>query len=188
MKPATPINWGQARQNLLAFFGPDKLLPEVTVAEARDFERFLKTTARENRYGDSKKDEPLAVAQKHSLQVTDEHFAKAAQNPAQSAHATERMEPQAAMAAHEQTPVLPGLASGRDYLPLRLVGRAGLERSSSSRDSEQSAARVDTFADTPGSAVDEWLDGCPIELTRGQRAEICHVLAASLDSAVLQVQ
>jgi hypothetical protein len=127
VKPATPINWGQARQNLLAFFGPDKLLPEVTVAEARDFERFLKTTARENRYGYSKKDGPLAAAQKHYLQVTDEHFAKAAQNPAQSAHATERMEPQAAMAAHEQTPVLPGLASGRDYLPLRLVGRAGLE-------------------------------------------------------------
>ena len=67
------------------------------------------------------------VAQKNYLQVTDEHFAKAAQNPAQSAHATERTEPQAAMAAHEQTPVLPGLASGRDYLPLRPMGMTGLE-------------------------------------------------------------
>jgi integrase len=324
VKPATLINWGHTRRNLLAFFGPDKLLREVTVAEARDFER-LKTTARENRYGDSKKDEPLgaatirkrisnaklffgdalerglidanpfaklkgasvsnaarqfyitremtakvldacpdsqwrlvvalcrygglrcpsemvglqladvdwnagrvrvtspktehhegkgerfiplfpemrpyleavwheapvgvthfvtryrdatqnlrttflkiirraglkpwpklfqnlrssrqteleesypshvvcawmgnsrAVAQKHYLQVTDEHFAKAAQNPAQSAHATDRMEPQSPMAAHEQTLVLPGFASGRDYLPLRPVGDEGLE-------------------------------------------------------------
>ena len=127
MKPATPINWGQARQNLLAFFGPDKLLPEVTVAEARDFERFLKTTARENRYGYSKKDGPLAAAQKHYLQVTDEPFAKAAQNPSPSEHATDCTEPQEAMAAHEQTPVFPAVASGRDYLPLRPVGSTGFE-------------------------------------------------------------
>jgi len=79
------------------------------------------------------------VAQKNYLQVTDEHFAKAAQNPAQSAHATERTEPQAAMAAHEQTPVLPGLASGRDYLPLRPVGDDGLEPTDGTREKASSA-------------------------------------------------
>jgi len=81
------------------------------------------------------------VAQKHYLQVTDEHFAKAAQNPAQSAHATDRTEPQAAIAAHEQTPVLPGLASGRDYLPLRPVGDDGLEPADKTREKASSADR-----------------------------------------------
>ncbi|MGE0377970.1 MAG: hypothetical protein AB7I48_11335 [Planctomycetaceae bacterium] len=56
-----------------------------------------------------------AVAQRHYLQVTDVHFFKAAQNPAQSAHALDRTEPQALIDA--QTPHLRGDASGRDYFP-----------------------------------------------------------------------
>lgn len=63
-----------------------------------------------------------SVARKHYLQVTDEHFAaaakplpeavqKAAQNPAQSAHATARNDQQAESAAQEKTPVLQGFAA-----------------------------------------------------------------------------
>ncbi|MGE4002282.1 MAG: tyrosine-type recombinase/integrase, partial [Planctomycetaceae bacterium] len=53
---------GTSRRNLLAFFGSDKPLRGVTVAEARDFERYLKTSAREHRYGDSGSEEPLDAA------------------------------------------------------------------------------------------------------------------------------
>ena len=75
-----------------------------------------------------------AVARKHYLQVTDDHFdrairggAEAAQKAAQSAHAMERTEPQAELAAHEKTPVLPGVATTCDYLPLRPVPPRGVE-------------------------------------------------------------
>ena len=89
------------------------------------------------------------VAQKNYLQVTDEHFAKAAQNPAQSAHATERTEPQAAMAAHEQNPVLPAVASGRDYLPIRPVGSTGFEPARDLTPTRPSTWRVCQFRHEP---------------------------------------
>jgi hypothetical protein len=79
-----------------------------------------------------------SVAMRHYLMTTDEHFeaaikgeptadkggsTKAAQNAAQSAHAGERRELQTALAAHEKTPVLPGLASGCDStLPPKVAG------------------------------------------------------------------
>jgi integrase len=81
------------------------------------------------------------VAMRHYLMVTNEHFeaavkgdetlaetdaAKAAQEAAQQAHAMERREPQTAIAAHEKTPVLPGLASGRDTTLPPGVVRAAL--------------------------------------------------------------
>lgn len=75
-----------------------------------------------------------AVARKHYLQVTDDHFERAirgdheaAQNAAQSAHATKRTEPQTERTAHAKTPVLPGLATTRDDLPLRTVPPRGVE-------------------------------------------------------------
>jgi hypothetical protein len=75
-----------------------------------------------------------AVAARHYLQVTDEHFAdaleptdKAAQNPAQSAHASARQTSQANSTAHKETPVLQGGASDCDYLPIRPVPERGLE-------------------------------------------------------------
>lgn len=78
-----------------------------------------------------------SVAMRHYLMTTDEHFnaavkgdepaeEKAAQKAAQSAHAMERREPQAAMAAHEKTPVLPGLASSCDSSQLLGIVRFAL--------------------------------------------------------------
>ncbi len=75
-----------------------------------------------------------AVARKHYLQVTDEHFERAvrgdeqaAQNAAQSAHAMHRTEPQRKTAAHEKTPVLPGLATTCDVVHICSVPPRGVE-------------------------------------------------------------
>jgi hypothetical protein len=53
VKPATRIHWEQTRRNLEAMFGADRRLDSITPGEARDFERFLKTSAREMRYADA---------------------------------------------------------------------------------------------------------------------------------------
>jgi len=37
--------WRRAKRNLVTFFGPDKLITDITVADAKDFERYLKTGA-----------------------------------------------------------------------------------------------------------------------------------------------
>ncbi len=59
VKPATKVNWRHTKRNLLTFFGSDKPLCEITAGDAKDFERYLKTTARENRYADKKKEDGL---------------------------------------------------------------------------------------------------------------------------------
>lgn len=79
-----------------------------------------------------------SVAMRHYLMTTDEHFeaalkggdeapdkqkTKAAQKTAQHAHATERIEPQMAIAAHEKAPGLPGPASSCDFS--QSLGMAG---------------------------------------------------------------
>lgn len=87
-----------------------------------------------------------AVAMRHYLMTTNEHFeaalksddsltetgdTKAAHKAAQQAHARERSEPQGAMAAHKKTPALPGSASGCDLTrPLEVAG-AGFEPTTS---------------------------------------------------------
>ena len=59
-------------------------------------------------------DSPL-VARKHDLQVTDEDFAKAVQNPVQSGSAMHRTTSQADSPAHRKTPEKQGFpASQRD--------------------------------------------------------------------------
>ena len=68
-----------------------------------------------------------AVAKKHYLQVTDDHFEKALQNPMQQAHVTACNGSQVGSTAHEKTPVLQGVASDCDYLQNRQVGVRGLE-------------------------------------------------------------
>jgi len=68
-----------------------------------------------------------AVAKKHYLQVTDEHFEKAVQNPVQQAHVTARNDSQAEWTVNEKTPVLQGCASDCDYLHDRQVEDRGLE-------------------------------------------------------------
>ena len=67
------------------------------------------------------------VAAKHYLQVTEEHFAEAAQNPAQQAHAEGGTGSQEEKPINEKTPVLQGLAGGCDLVHNRIVGDEGLE-------------------------------------------------------------
>ena len=62
VEPATRINWRHTQRNLLAFFGKSKPLAEVTVGDAKDFERYLKSTARHSRYADAEKKDPLSGA------------------------------------------------------------------------------------------------------------------------------
>ena len=54
VKGPTKRSWRPAKRNLLTFFGVDRLITEVTTGDAKDFERFLKTKARESRRGDEK--------------------------------------------------------------------------------------------------------------------------------------
>jgi integrase len=75
-----------------------------------------------------------AVAMRHYLMTTNAHFeaavkgdSKAAQNAAQQARATERTESQAATAAHEKTPVLPGFAVLCESVQCTNVEDKGLE-------------------------------------------------------------
>jgi integrase len=62
VKAGTKLNWSNTRRNLLAFFGSDKPLAEITTGDARDFERYLKTEARENRYVSAKASDGLSRA------------------------------------------------------------------------------------------------------------------------------
>ncbi len=76
-----------------------------------------------------------AVAAKHYLQVTDEHFEqaakltepKAAQKAAQSVHVSGRTDSQTEPSEQEKTPVLQGLAGACDLMYKCPVGDEGLE-------------------------------------------------------------
>ena len=67
------------------------------------------------------------VALKHYLQVTDEHFAKAVQNPVQQPAVLSRTGPHSDSAAHKNNPVLQGRATKCDYLLDSQVPKRGLE-------------------------------------------------------------
>jgi integrase len=54
VKSSTRMNWQHTRRNLISFFGTDKPLADISLGDARDFERFLKTEARENAYAGTK--------------------------------------------------------------------------------------------------------------------------------------
>ena len=61
VKPATVTNWGHTQRNLLQFFKPYRLLSSITAGDARDFERWLRTSeARENRYANTDADQGLS--------------------------------------------------------------------------------------------------------------------------------
>ena len=62
VKQSTLVTWGHTKRNLLDFFGNDKPLGEINDADAEDFERYLKTTARVNRYADAESDDGLSAA------------------------------------------------------------------------------------------------------------------------------
>ena len=59
VKPATRVNWGHTRRNLVMFFGAEKPLADVTVGNAKNFERYLQTESRENAYAGTKETEGL---------------------------------------------------------------------------------------------------------------------------------
>lgn len=65
VKQSTHTNWAHTRRNLLAFFGKDKPLAEITIADAKDFERFLKMEARQSRYGNASEADGLMLATRH---------------------------------------------------------------------------------------------------------------------------
>ncbi len=53
VKSGTRTNWGHTERSLVAYFGADRVLETITPADAKDWERWLKTgEARENRYAD----------------------------------------------------------------------------------------------------------------------------------------
>lgn len=49
VKPSTKINWRHTRRNLIGFFGPEKPLREFTSGDAKDWELYLRTEARDGR-------------------------------------------------------------------------------------------------------------------------------------------
>ena len=67
---------------------------------------------------------PQNVAAKHCHEVTDVHYAIAAQNPA---HAEGSLGSQEESPAQKKPPVLPGVASDCNYLRHRQVGDTGFE-------------------------------------------------------------
>ena len=64
---------------------------------------------------------------KHSLRVTEDHFAKAVQNPVQQPAVWPRTGPQATLPAHEKTPVLQGFTAGCEVMHTCQVEDRGLE-------------------------------------------------------------
>jgi len=51
VKASTRSVWSHTRRNLTEFFGGDKPLASITAGDARDFERFLKTQAKQTKSG-----------------------------------------------------------------------------------------------------------------------------------------
>jgi hypothetical protein len=61
VKPSTMTHWRQAERSLLAYFGSERPLDSITVGDAHDWERWLKSgKARTNRYVERESDEGLA--------------------------------------------------------------------------------------------------------------------------------
>jgi hypothetical protein len=72
------------------------------------------------------------IAAKNSLQVTEDHFARAAQNPAQQVHVLPRKGSQADLPAQKKIPVLQGFAAGCEVMQSGRVEDRGLEPGASS--------------------------------------------------------
>jgi hypothetical protein len=73
-----------------------------------------------------------AIASKHYLQVTEDHFAKALQNALQHPAVLPRTGSQATLPADEKTPVLQGFAAGCEVVQSGRVEDRGLEPGPSS--------------------------------------------------------
>lgn len=67
------------------------------------------------------------IATKHYLQVTDEHYAKAAQKPAQQLRAPVRTDKQMSPARQDDPPVLPDFVTDRERVYTCPVGPEGFE-------------------------------------------------------------
>ena len=99
-----------------------------------------------------------AIASKHYLQVTEDHFAKAVQNPVQHPAVLPRTGSQATLPAHEKTPVLQGFAAGCEVVQSGRVEDRGLEpgayssgntRVSETRAAESGAVGAEMTPDDP---------------------------------------
>ena len=63
VKPSTMLNWKHTQRCLLDYFGSERLLSSINAAEAKDWQRWLRTgDARENRYEHREASEGLAPA------------------------------------------------------------------------------------------------------------------------------
>ena len=89
------------------------------------------------------------VAEKHYLQVTDEHYAKAVQNPVQQPAVLPRTDPQAKTSDEEKTLILRDPAAFCDYLPPQQVGAPRFELGTSSL----SATRSNQLSYAPGLSL-----------------------------------
>ncbi|MFA8021121.1 site-specific integrase, partial [Bremerella cremea] len=61
VKPRTVISWKQARESLLAYFGPKRKLSTITVADAKDWERWLATPPARGNLKDDETKTGLAI-------------------------------------------------------------------------------------------------------------------------------
>jgi hypothetical protein len=82
-----------------------------------------------------------AIASKHYLQVTEDHFAKALQNALQHPAVLPRTGSQAGLPAHKQTPVLQGGAAGCEAVQSGRVEDRGLEPQAFPRGNRQVAGQ-----------------------------------------------
>jgi hypothetical protein len=69
----------------------------------------------------------VRIAAEHYLQVTEDDYAKAAQNAAQHMHVMPRIDSQPQNTAHEKRLVLPSNASSRNTMQASQVGEGGLD-------------------------------------------------------------
>ena len=68
-----------------------------------------------------------AIASKHYLQVTEDHFAKAVQNPVQQAHAPSRTDGQETTKAPDRQGLMRNRATTGDVVPEAQVAGTGFE-------------------------------------------------------------
>ena len=122
-----------------------------------------------------------AIASKHYLQVTEDHFAKAVQNPVQQPAVLPRTGSQATLPAHEKTPVLQGFAAGCEVVQSGRVEDRGLEPG-------EFPCR-NTHISGEGGAKSGAVDGenRPIDPDLAQVIEAWHTLPPDTRTAILAI-
>jgi len=117
------------------------------------------------------------IAAKHYLQVTDDHFTKALQQPA----VLPRTGSQAGSAQDEKTPVLQGDAAECDHLRDGQVPPAGIEQSADS----PRRVQVSETAGAKSGAVDR--ENAPIDADLASVIDAWHSLPPDTRTAILAI-